>query len=135
MRKRSRQPKSVVQVDKGTKCRRNSKVKTQQKIVWQTAYKLALLEQTFQHSREKNVDRVRVALKRGTPPQPRSHLLSCHALPPGDLADPGIEPVSPALAGRFFTNRCQIMAVMIWTICYSKEEFPRSKNSGSEKIR
>ena len=24
-------------------------------------------------------------------------------LPPGDLPDPGIEPVSPALAGRFFT--------------------------------
>ena len=23
--------------------------------------------------------------------------------PPGDLPDPGIEPVSPALAGRFFT--------------------------------
>ena len=28
--------------------------------------------------------------------------------PPGDLADPGIEPVSPALAGRFFT------AELIW---------------------
>ena len=24
--------------------------------------------------------------------------------PPGDLPDPGIEPASPALAGRFFTN-------------------------------
>ena len=24
--------------------------------------------------------------------------------PPGDLPDPGIEPVSPALAGRFFTT-------------------------------
>ena len=24
--------------------------------------------------------------------------------PPGDLADPGIEPASPALAGRFFTT-------------------------------
>ena len=25
-------------------------------------------------------------------------------LPPGDLSDPGIEPTSPALAGRFFTT-------------------------------
>ena len=25
-------------------------------------------------------------------------------LPPGELPDPGIEPVSPALAGRFFTT-------------------------------
>ena len=25
-------------------------------------------------------------------------------LPPGDLPDPGIEPISPALAGRFFTT-------------------------------
>ena len=25
-------------------------------------------------------------------------------LPPGDLPDPGIEPKSPALAGRFFTT-------------------------------
>ena len=24
--------------------------------------------------------------------------------PPGDLPDPGIEPMSPALAGRFFTT-------------------------------
>ena len=28
--------------------------------------------------------------------------------PPGDLTDPGIEPASPALAGRFFT------AELIW---------------------
>ena len=30
--------------------------------------------------------------------------MGCHALPPGDLPDPGIEPeslTSPALAGRF----------------------------------
>jgi len=26
-------------------------------------------------------------------------------LSPGDLPDPGIEPVSPALVGRFFTTR------------------------------
>ena len=25
-------------------------------------------------------------------------------LPPGDLPDPGIEPMSPGLAGRFFTT-------------------------------
>ena len=25
-------------------------------------------------------------------------------LPPGDLSDPGIEPASPILAGRFFTT-------------------------------
>ena len=24
--------------------------------------------------------------------------------PPGDLSDPGLEPMSPALAGRFFTT-------------------------------
>ena len=29
--------------------------------------------------------------------------MGCHFLPPGDVPDPGIEPVSPALAGRFFT--------------------------------
>ena len=27
--------------------------------------------------------------------------------PPGDLPDPGIEPVSPALAGGFFTTKPQ----------------------------
>ena len=26
-------------------------------------------------------------------------------LPPGELPDPGIEPVSPALAGRFFMSK------------------------------
>ena len=30
--------------------------------------------------------------------------MGCHFLPPGDIPDPGIEPVSPALAGRFFTT-------------------------------
>ena len=33
--------------------------------------------------------------------------VGCHALPPGDLPNPGIEPVSfmsPGLAGRFFTT-------------------------------
>ena len=29
---------------------------------------------------------------------------SCHFLPPGDLPNPGIEPIAPALAGRFFTT-------------------------------
>ena len=30
--------------------------------------------------------------------------MGCHFLSPGDLPDPGIEPVSPALAGGFFTT-------------------------------
>ena len=30
--------------------------------------------------------------------------VGCHALPPGDLPDPGIEATSPALADRFFTT-------------------------------
>ena len=29
--------------------------------------------------------------------------VGCHFLPPGNLPDPGIELVSPALAGEFFT--------------------------------
>ena len=35
---------------------------------------------------------------------PRQEYWSGQPFPsPGDLPDPGIEPVSPALAGRFFT--------------------------------
>ena len=30
--------------------------------------------------------------------------VACHALLPGDLLNPGIEPGSPALAGGFFTT-------------------------------
>ena len=30
--------------------------------------------------------------------------VGCHAFLPGDLSDPGIQPTSPALAGRFFTT-------------------------------
>ena len=33
--------------------------------------------------------------------------LPCH--PPGDLPDPGIEPMSPALAGGFFTTRSSLL--------------------------
>ena len=46
-------------------------------------------------------------------------------LPPGDLPDPGIEPESPALAGRFFTTKppekppC-VLHVSIPTIQYEK---------------
>ena len=30
--------------------------------------------------------------------------MDCHFFPPGDLLKPGIKPMSPALAGRFFTT-------------------------------
>ena len=30
--------------------------------------------------------------------------VGCHSPSPGDLPDPGIEPMSPALVGRFFTT-------------------------------
>ena len=33
--------------------------------------------------------------------------VGCHFLLQGDLLDPGIEPASPALAGRFFTTEPQ----------------------------
>ena len=46
--------------------------------------------------------------------------MSCHFLLPGDLPDPGIEtasPVSPALAGEFFTNSAT------WEATTLKDEF------------
>ena len=37
--------------------------------------------------------------------------------PPGDLPDPGIEPVSPALAGRFSTTECVLSCLLCPTFC------------------
>ena len=41
--------------------------------------------------------------------------------PPGDLPDPGIEPMSPALAGRFFTTEPGLQLELMGTI--QKKEF------------
>ena len=35
----------------------------------------------------------------------QEHAVSCHFLLQGGLPDPGIEPISPALAGRVFTTK------------------------------
>ena len=40
---------------------------------------------------------------------------------PGDLPDPGIEPQSPALAGRFFTTSATWEALCMVTGCIFKE--------------
>ena len=37
---------------------------------------------------------------------------------PGDLSDPGIEPVSPALAGGFFTTESKEAQVQIYCFLY-----------------
>ena len=44
--------------------------------------------------------------------------MGCHALLQGIFPDPGIKPVSPALAGRFFTTNATWRAQNL-TICYT----------------
>ena len=55
--------------------------------------------------------------------------------PPGDLADPGIKPGSPPLAGRFFTTETPgklIFAIVLKTIVRSPDV--ASFNSYSENL-
>ena len=59
-------------------------------------------------------------LSRGFPRQEYRSGLPCP--PPGDLSNPGIEPVSPSLAGRFFITNA-IWEAQKEVLCWSKVRF------------
>ena len=67
-----------------------------------------------------------VMSKSSRPQELSSTRLLCpwNSPPPGDLPDPGIEPASPALAGRFFTTS----ATYQWPL------FPTEEGATTAKI-